>query len=386
MLYVALYRLKILAGSPLTLLLMLLAPTIGLLGISAVASPGQSALPVAVVDQDRSEYSRLLVERLQARAILRVTLPAEAEAIRLVQTRRLEAALIIEPGLQEALLAGQSEGRIRVVKSPASMAAELVGEYLASEVVRLQANTLAAQQVVAAYEARGQGRDGLWQEAWAYADSFWEPEPLMQIEYREMQAGQPLSSLEPPSIPLTLYGLLASLVLFNALLTAGSLIDERRSGVLLRLRTTHIGPGRYLAGSALATALIGTLTLTAALVGLDHSPALVEAALLAAYLVASTGAALAAGALLRTRFELQMTAPLLTLFTGLVGGGGAVLATLSRRFATLALLTPQGWLLEGLRSQSAGGSPWLSAAVLASVGLLLGALAWWSVAGRLRLG
>ncbi|MFZ5824033.1 MAG: ABC transporter permease, partial [Bacillota bacterium] len=257
MLYVAFYRLKMLAASPLTLLLMLLAPAMVLLAISAVASPRQAAIPVAVVDQDRTEYSRLLVQRLQGRSILRVTLLDEAEAVRLVQTRRLEAALVIEPGLQEAILAGQSEGRIRVVKSPASMVAEMAAEYLASEVVRLQANTLAAGRVVAAYEARGLGRDGLWQEAWTYADSFWEPEPLMRIDYQEMQAGRPVSDQASPAVPLTLYGLVASLVLFNTLLTAGSLIDERRSGVLLRLRTTHVGPGRYLGGTALAAALTG---------------------------------------------------------------------------------------------------------------------------------
>ena len=264
------------------------------------------------------------------------------------------------------------------------MVAEMVAEYLASEVVRLQANTLAADQVVEAYEARGLGRDSLWQEAWTYADSFWEPEPLMRIDYREMQAGRPVSDQTSPAVPLTLHGLIASLVLFNTLLTAGSLIDERRSGVLLRLRTTHIGPGRYLAGTALAAALTGAATLVAALAVVGHTPGPVETALLAVYLAASTGASLAAGALLRTRFELQVTAPLLTLFTGLLGGGGTVLAGLSHRFTTLALFTPQGWLLEGLRAHAAGGSPWLACAVLTLWGLILGVLGWWFAAGRPR--
>lgn len=63
MLTVTYYRLKALAASPLTLLLMLLVPAAALFTLPTPTRPGQAAIPFGIVDLDGSEYSRLVAER-----------------------------------------------------------------------------------------------------------------------------------------------------------------------------------------------------------------------------------------------------------------------------------------------------------------------------------
>lgn len=195
----------------------------------------------------------------------------------------------------------------------------------------------------------------------------------MSIDYREGTVNGPGGSTAAPSA--VLYGLVASLALLNGLLAAGALIDDRQNGLLRRLRTVRMPTGTYLLGTALFIVIVAAATLGATL----PAAGLPWVALLAAYLVAVAGLGLLLGAVLQSRFQLQVVAPLLSLFTGLIGGGSSLLVGLSGRFAALALLTPQGWLLKGLQAAAVGSMAWPAAAVLMAMGavgtgLALGAI------------
>lgn len=378
-LIIAWYRLKSAAGSPLTVLLMLLVPVAAVLAADALWVRSGGAIPVAVADLDRTPWSRLVVERLAARDVLSLSETSAAEAARRVQTQRAEAAFILEAGFMDRVAAGRWDGAVRLLKSPASLLAEMAGEYAASEVMRLAANSRAASDVVAEYRRLGRvapaAADRLWQEAWDHADSYWEPEPLMTLSYRELQGGRAAVPAGTTRRGVPLYALLATLVLFNSLLAAGWMVEDRRSGVLHRTITTGTRLTTYVAGHGLAVLVVGAATLAGALGVLawrGSAPDLAgpDVALLGSYLACAAGLSMLVSMAFRSGARLQVAVPFLTLLTALLGSGLAGLGDLAGRLRALAYLTPQGWLLAGLRERLAVGLPPLVPAVV-----LLGAAA-----------
>jgi len=389
------YRLKMIVGDRLCLALMVLLPLAAVLVAGAVGSRQGTAVPIAVVDHDRSTYSRLVIERLQGRGAVQVTEMAEAEAVRRVRAGRLEAAYIIAPGFEDRIRAGEPSGLVEIVKSPASLAAELIGEYLAGEAVRLASNVMAADNVVGEYARMGlvdaAGEDALWLAAWRHTDAQWEPAPLMRMDYREPRLG----GVVDPSVPSApavsdpaLFGLAASLAMFNALLAARWIVDDRKRGILDRLRAVRAGVGDYMLGHMAAVFIVGAatfgVTVLAAAARLHIQPAVSGAAagLLAAYLLAVSGLSLLLGTALRSDFQLQVAIPFLTLFTAVLGSGLVNLAQVSRAFRAVSLVTPQGWLMDGLHAALLGGGG--PAAAAPQLAVLLGSAAvcvalsrWW---------
>lgn len=390
---VAYYRLKALAASPLTLLLMLLVPVAGSILAGALAGGQTGSIPVAVVDEDQSDYAQMVLTRLSRRPVLQVEAMDREAALLAVQRRRVEVALVMTPGFEERIRQGEREALVELVKAPSSLAAEMTGEYLASEVVRLAANVRAANEVTNAYGKRGlvptSEKQRLWSEVWAETDSHWEPEPLMTMTYREWSGSADLSPVAEDALPWKAqevpFSLLASLVLFNTLLGAGGLVRDRAQGMLPRVRTTRAGLVRYQAGSGLAVALLGAATIALSAFGLwwvtGQPPALglSAGAVLVAYLVAVSGLSLLAGLVFRTDQQLQAAVPLVTLATGILGSGAGVLGDISARFEQMAWFTPQGWMLSGLRASALGagaGGYLVPVVVLLVVGLVSFAVSW----------
>ncbi|MDF2630055.1 MAG: family transporter protein [Symbiobacteriaceae bacterium] len=255
----------------------------------------------------------------------------------------------------------------------------MVGEYMAAEVTRLVSNAMAADMVVDAYRERQLAIQ--WQDVWDRADGHWQQGVLLPVEHRESPGPAPAAAAGRGANVAAVYGLLASLVLYNGLLTASWMIEDRNSGVLRRLVTTSTRPERYLLGSSLAMGLVAVVTVAGTLLafryglGWDVVGGGRELLLAGAYVVAVTGLAVLAGALVRTEFQLQVSAPWVTVITGVLGAGGT-LSGLSDRLAIIGLATPQGWLLQGL-AQSGDGLALLHTAVLSGAGLaavLLGVL------------
>ncbi|MDR3121253.1 MAG: hypothetical protein LBU58_07975 [Clostridiales bacterium] len=294
---------------------------------------GGASLPVGVLDLDRSAFSEIVTERFAQNESVDVRLLAADESgsvsgataggrpgetgetgetndavgaaastagdlsgvVRLVQTRSLEAVVVILPGFSDQLRRSKTNGLIDVICAPTGITRGFVAELFIAQVSRLSfncdaANRVAAERDAAAKADGGPGlsdaeRTAVWDEAFAFSDAYWEPRPLMTIEYErwvaappdpqagaatspadntsqpvaaqpEVVAAPPVAADERPSAPNDaqgLRGLLNALVarllfalffayaVYCVMAAAGGALAERDDGVLMRLSVCGFG-------------------------------------------------------------------------------------------------------------------------------------------------
>lgn len=248
------------------------------------SAAGASRIRVAVVDQDRSETSRRLVERLQGEEGLKVALLELDEAAESVRTGRRAAYVLIPQGLGAA-----SSPRITLGVDPARQGeagllqgvllragGELLGGQVRARLLGAQARRPGPARAAApgALEPPGE----LW-DALAASE-------LLGVD--EVEVG---AAVDRPPVPAavtlpqgTVWALLACAAAFGA-----SLVGERATGTLRRLRLAPIGVLPILLGKGLACFLtiIGVCALLLGLVAPGFGVEVARWDLLAMAVVAS---------------------------------------------------------------------------------------------------
>ncbi len=316
-------------------------------------------IPVAVVDEDGSAYSSLLLERLSKKEGLSLTAVDRKSARDLLEDSEVEQVFIIGRGFEKSIKKGESDGLIEIVSSSSSYSAAYTAEVVAGEAIRMVTADMASNNVVQQYERLGiEVGSGFRNEVYAYADGLWEPEPLMTIDYREMKAGvvETASQAVPSVSPAASAGLITAFIMFYMLFTGEWLIEERLNGTIKRLA---IGKGALAAsflGGILALFSVGMLQvfIFSAVLRLFFGIALFRGMLsylvLFAYLLAVIAISMFMSSVLETQAQLQAGAPVLALLTGFVGGCFWNFIELPERVEYLSLFTPQGWALKALNS------------------------------------
>jgi hypothetical protein len=160
---------------------------------------GGKSLPVGVLDFDGSEFSRIVTERFGQNASIdaRALPPDAADALRnaetLVGNGALEAVIVINEGFSEKLRRSAPDGLLQIVCAPTGMTRGFIAELFIAQVSRVYLSCEAAAEAVRESMAGSentalppQERERLFDEALAYADAFWHPEPLMTVTYKSL--------------------------------------------------------------------------------------------------------------------------------------------------------------------------------------------------------
>jgi len=314
-------------------------------------------VPVAVVDEDSSAYSLLLLERLSDKEGLELIAADRETAAALLEDSEAEQVFIIKKGFEEALCEGVSDGLIELVSSPSSYSAGYTSEVVAGEVIRILTANMAANNVTEQYEKLGiEKGSGFWDEVYGYADALWEPEPLMTIEYKELKGGvvEQVSQTTLPAASASSAGLIVAFINFYMLFAGGWLIEERVNGTVKRLGVGTGAIALSFQGSILAlfTAGILQITMFTAVLRLFFGISLFSGPLswlvLAAYLLSVIAISMFLSSVLKTQAQLQVGAPVLALITGFVGGCFWNYVEMPQGVQVLSLFTPQGWALKAL--------------------------------------
>jgi len=343
-----------------------------------------NSIKIAVVDEDNSDFSRILIERLSSKEGIDLKDVDGEYALDLLENNEVEEVFIIKSGFKDRIINGENEKLIDVMKSPSSFSAEFAGELVAGEVLRLLSNSIAVNWITDEYSKVGiEVNDDLEDEILKYMESQWEPEPLMTIRYQEME-GSVAKDMERVSMPATTaasVGVIIVFIMFYVLFCSGWLIEERISGTLKRLISGLHTLGYSFMGSILALMLLGILqlilffTICRAVFGVVVFTSVWSYMVIFAYLLSVISISLFLSSILRTPSQLQAGAPVLALLMGFVGGCFWNFVEMPKSLKALSLLTPQGWTLEGINSLLvnllAPGSAIKSIMVLFAVSLIL---------------
>ena len=227
-------------------------------------------IPVGLVDLDRSSFSALIVGRMAEKNDSVMLIPVKEARLRdLIRNGTLEAAIIIEEGFSSSITAGDPDGLITLVCSPFGISRGLLTELLTAQVSRLYFASASASAALREQQpriVREDERTAFWSEAFQYADSFWEPEPLMSVQFDNITNADKVMSA--PSNALTLVNTLLqkalraaffSYVMLCILSCFGTVITERENGLLLRIRSCGIPVWQWLLLTAMVPYLLFAL-------------------------------------------------------------------------------------------------------------------------------
>ncbi len=357
---VAFYKLKMMLSDKLLFAAMILIPIMIMVTAGfTLKNEKLDTIPIAVVDDDESAYSSLLLERLSKKEGLSMTTTDRKGARVLLEDSEVEQVFIIGKGFGESVKKGESDGLIEVTSSSSSYSAGYTAEVVAGETIRMVTADMASNNVIQLYASLGiEKGSGFRDEVYAFADALWEPEPLMTIDYRELKAGVVgrVSRAVPSTSTAASAGLIVAFIMFYMLFAGGWLIEERLNGTIKRLA---VGSGAVAAsffGSILSLFAAGALQIFifSAVLRLFFDITLFAGALsylvLFAYLLAVIAISMFLSSVLKTQAQLQAGAPVLALLTGFAGGCFWNFIELPERVEYLSLFTPQGWALKALNS------------------------------------
>lgn len=147
------------------------------------------------------------------------------------------------------------------------------------------------------------------------------------------------------------------------LLSAGprSLMEEKESGTLARLRAAPIPVAAILLGKALAAAALGLAAMivvwivTALVFGASWGDPVAVVALLVAFAAAALGITTLIASLSRTRGQAEGMVSLVAFVLAMLGGNFVFLGDLPPALQAVARLTPNGWAMQGFTTLAADG-------------------------------
>ncbi len=325
---------------------------------SVYGGAAQSArLPVAVADQDRSDYSRLFAERLSIERSVRVVEATAAEAAAMLDAGRVAVAVVVPKGFADRINAGKNSD-VSVRYDERRGVPTLVLEVVREVVMRLSVDALAGEFTAAVAVRHTQNPSlapAIRRRATERADTRWSPTPPVTVAVEAATAFAPERRPRLPSgMEQTSPGFTVMFVMMAAAMSAGALVVERRNGTLARLLTTPTHRASILAGKIAGIYAQGVVQI-AILIGVGQtllgvnwgqSPAAL-AAVAAAYLFAATGLGIMLGAVVRTEAQASTLFPVVVIIPSMLGGAWWPVEIMPSYMQALARAVPQGWAMAG---------------------------------------
>lgn len=311
--------------------------------VLGLAFGGENTPRVAVVVQERGPLARAMADNLGSTEAFDVTrVHSRQDAVGAVETGRMEAAVVIPAGYDQALTKGRNAS-IEYV-SRADRSAQQVGM-----VVRAAVDAQAGRiQVARVLEDRlGSGlRTNLLRADQAAAS-------VPDISVETSTTG---TAVFPSDLGRFDLGASSQLLLFifvTSMTTATALIETRRLGVSRRMLSTPTRVSSIVAGEALGRVAIAVvqgiviMTGSALLFGVSWGSPLGAVALMVLFAAVAGGAGLLLGAVAKNPQQAIGAGLLVGLGLSALGGSMLPLEFFSPTMLAVAHLTPHAWAADG---------------------------------------
>lgn len=363
-------RLRVLFSDKLFVITMIIVPIM----LSLVTGYAQRQeklgyIPIMLVDEDNTEYSELLCERLVTKEGLKVNLGDRKEALKQLEKNNFEAAVIIKKGFEEGLQKGDLNELITLFKVPSSYSAELIKEIVCSQTLRIYGGAFTLNWINESFNNKGVELDLSLEDTAIKVEEYWRPQPLMTIIYEEievMPAGEDTVTI-PPFAAASL-GLLILFIMMGLLFGSGWLCEEKVNGTIQRATSVKGAIPLIFLGNTAALFLMGVF-ITFIFAGVQRiffKTALISGfsslLVIIIYIFCAASISIFFSTVFETPHQLQASAPVMSLITGIMGGCLWNFAGVPKSLTSMALITPQGWALRALTNLYATPDNWKTAA------------------------
>lgn len=336
---------------------------------------GTSRVSVAVVDEDRSEFSQRIVQALEREKALRVrtttapdggtTLDRPA-AEKLVRNGDLPVAIVLPAGIGNGgFMFGESSNtpRVQLLADVSDQIAPQMVYGLLQKTVMTAAPDMLAKGGIAQFDKYAGGltpsqrsavdqwlselRSQSKQTSGKTAESREFGMPIDTVDVMRQGSGESVISFYAAGIGVMF-------LLFAVSGASGSLLDEADAGTLDRVLSTRVGMSGLLAGKWVYVTLLGMLQLTVMFVWgmiafkldlLKHLPGFFVMTLFTCMAAAGFGLVLAT--LARTRAQLAAMSNIIVLVMSALGGSMFPRFLMSESMQKVGLATFNAWALDG---------------------------------------
>lgn len=297
---------------------------------------------VGVLDEDRSDTSRQVLDQLRESGSADLTTYRSLAGLRRdVRAGNQVAALVIPAGFGAAA----SQGR------EASVRIEAVGDedvQAVDPIVRAAAGKVGTRLAATAFVMRSSDLDRA--DASAAVDAAAAESSAVPVEVRtvgdaEFEGSSNFSYTAPSNLVLFLF--------ITALAGGGALVESRRLGLTRRTMAAPVGAGAVIAGFAGVRLLItlgqaGLIIAVGAVVfGVEWGQALGVAVLVIVYALMAVGAGLVVGAVAKNPEQASAIGVPVGIALGMLGGCMWPLDIVPPLLRTIGHLTPQAWAMDG---------------------------------------
>jgi ABC-2 type transport system permease protein len=329
-------------------------------------SAGARMTKIPLADADNSRYSKFIADTVNESDSFRTVVVTEAEARRQVRDGDAAVAIIVARGFGDNVEHGR-DARVLTLRDPGSADAQAIVQVVSGATDRLATDAKAAH---VAANALVSGADGVYPSGapdfrtlFRAADRFWRPNPPVGVTTKVVIASAAHSSeLSAPANTQYSLGFTVFFVLMVSLGGAGGFLEDRELGTLRRLLATPASRGEIVLGKVSGVALIGAFEATI-LVGFGAlvfgvpwgSAPLAVVIVLGSLVLAATGMGVMLSVLVRTRSQLSSLTPVISTALAMLGGCYWPLEITSPFMQKVALATPTGWAMIGLKNTVARG-------------------------------
>lgn len=220
------YRMKYLLSSAHGLVFLALALLVAVAPFIGLIIP-DAPVPIGWIDEDNTEFSRLLLKNVQALDVVWVTTGDEQTLTANLQTGRLEGVFVIKKGFEQSIKSGEFGDTLKLLRSPYSTAAGVISESVGGEAMRLWATCYSAG------EAAKFGGSDLYDKVFGDANAGTD-KPILSLE-RSNEAGKTGEVTPIMDAAFTSLYLLAALACFFML--TGLSMSKRGADFPARLKS-----------------------------------------------------------------------------------------------------------------------------------------------------
>lgn len=357
---IAITRIKLLLQSPWSWIgLVIPVLLLGFFSMSVEKTAEATKIPVVIVDEDQSQYSKTVIERVSKYPAVAVRTGMEEEARNKIETQKAAIGFLLPKGFMENIQKNNEDELVTMWLSTGTISHGLVREIFASEVKRLSSNSYGANTVLNTYgkskKLDEQEQAAVWKDAWEYSDNHWEPKPLMTVDYKVGATKEKAQAEESGTFSIYVPGMLVLLMLFSFLWNSWP-IKDRDSGMRSRVPYSVGGFSKYWIGNALGV-LILQLQLLVLFIGFGWWKD--ELAFSAATIIGLVGYVLFLNALsllfayfVHAARTWQAVTLFVVLATSLLSGTFFPSDELSQFLESAAQWTPQYWIISSFHQQT----------------------------------
>ncbi len=238
------YRLKMLLTGAYGLACMALALIIAASPFAGLIIP-DALIPIGWIDRDGTQYSKRLLNNVNALEVVWVMHGDEDTLTANLQTGRLEAVFIVKEGFEDSMKSGQYEGALIMLRSPFSTAAGVISESVGGEAMNLWVTCAAAK------EGGKLGGEKLYNQVFEHVELGTQT-PVLKIERinaaGQMHKAEPL--LDAAKMSLRLLAAVAGFFMLT-----GLIMPRREKDFYLRLKTRGCSIERFRFSTAVSDAV-----------------------------------------------------------------------------------------------------------------------------------